>query len=169
MTVEYRQKILNWLMSIGIVLLVTALYAVILWFWTIPEQTGYGSNDLIYVAGPLAETFTIYVVLAPIFLFWHLFDFIERSVPQLGRAHHLTTYRTFISVMIVSIMMLLLMALGIWEYNSCDELDDAFFFQCIVRPSLWLMVPWLATMVLGLLLSLVKAAYAIRSVVTKAP
>jgi hypothetical protein len=69
--------------------------------------------------------------------------------------------------MTVAIVLFVLMDLSFWQYNSCDQLPQAHFFQCFVGPSWWLMTPWLAAMVLALALCVAKSIFSIRSLFKK--
>ena len=165
MTCPLRQKLLNWLCSIGLVLLTTILAIVIQWFEIAPlllSEDAMGNSEAVW---RLAEPLLVYVLLTPVFLFWHFFDLIERQIDDAVPQAKFALYRSFLMVMIFGIVLLTMMSLGIWQYNSCDELDGALFHQCYIQSSFWLMGPWLAAMACAIFLCLFKAVYSIRSLI----
>ncbi len=137
------------------------------WFWAISQRAQQAPTDVVYTVVPLIEGLSNYFLLAPMFLFWHFFDFIEKSAPKSLLANRLTRYRAIFWLMLPSIVLLLLMAFKVWQYNSCDELPKALFHQCVISPSLWLLVPWMILMGLAFLACISKAGYAIASHVKK--
>lgn len=169
MSDAYRQKLLNWFCSMLLALLVAALSASIVWFYKVPKSTAiYGHPDLTAIAGLIGESLMIYPIYFLPMAIWHFFDFIERQEPAPLSRHRLTRWRTFLSTLIATTVFWLGMAMELWQYNSCDNLDGAFYFQCLVGPSPWLFWPWLLGMGVALLLCIAKAVFSIRSQFQKA-
>ncbi|MEL7197383.1 MAG: hypothetical protein AAGL10_03625 [Pseudomonadota bacterium] len=169
MTDAFRQKLLNWFTSMAILLLASAIHPLHFWFFRLQDSHQFGwSDDLVRIAGPFGETLLFYPLMLPIFLIWHLSDFIQNGLPSSRKELMLTRYSSFLLVMVASMVPFTLMVMGLWQYNSCDELPDAFFHQCILEPSWWLMTPWLATIFLALVLCITKGAISVRSLLKKA-
>ena len=94
-------------------------------------------------------------------MFWHFFDFVENVTLKSAWGKKATSYAAIFGMMTVNLTLFVLMGFGLWQYNSCDQLEGVYFFQCYVRPSLWLMIPWLATLALAVLLCIIKAGFTI--------
>ena len=169
MTDAYRQKLLNWLCTIGLVLIATVLMPLRYWFFDLPELQSRILNplELSSIAGPFAESFLYYVLVAPIALLWHLGHFIETRPPRYRFIEFASRYALFVSLIATSIALHLLMLLRVWEYDSCDELPDALFWECMVYPSPVLTILWIAAMVLALALGVFKIGYSVWSLLRK--
>ena len=169
MTEAYRSKLLNWFCSVALLLTASALTPLFYWFIDLPKWMEISlSVDLATIVGQFSDSLLLYPLLFPIFLIWHLFDFIQRGLPERLWSTRLTSYGSFLSAMTLAIILFLLMDLGLFQYNSCDQLEGALFHQCYVRPSLWLMFPWLAALGLAIVLCIAKAGFSIRSLFKKA-
>ncbi|MXO95828.1 hypothetical protein GRI34_05255 [Erythrobacter aquimaris] len=157
---------LNWFCSVGLVLLITALSATISWFKTLPEKVAEGSFDPWFASGLMGETILTFVFYLPIILSWHLFDFVEKKSSDRRFLKTLNRYPTLLLTMSASAFIYLAMGLGVGRYNSCDELNGAYFHSCYVGPAMWIMLPWLIVTGLAFLLSILKAAMSISSHIT---
>ena len=166
MTNAYRRKLLLWFGSVGLLLLTTVLSMLHYWFDRVADSFG-RSDDFEFIAGPLGENLVLYILVFPIVGFWHALDFLQRGSPKSPVALQLSAYSTFLAVIAVALFLYLLMAAGVLAYNSCEELDGAFYFQCIVRPSLFLLIPFLIALGIVLGLCIAKAIIAIKSRVTR--
>ncbi|MEH6662377.1 MAG: hypothetical protein V7679_12080 [Parasphingorhabdus sp.] len=170
MSEGFHQKLLNWFCSVTLSLFAASLPPLFFWLIDLPDLAERGILiNLADIAGPFGETFLFYAVLLPLFLFWHLFDFAQRGMPEISLVAKLTKYRTFLWLMIAVILLFLLMDLGFLNYNSCDQLDGVFYHECIVRPSLWLMIPWIIAIGIAAILCLIKAIVSTRSIFKKNP
>ena len=97
----------------------------------------------------------------------HLGDFIETRPPRYRFIEFASRYALFVSLIATSIALHLLMLLRVWEYDSCDELPDALFWECMVYPSPVLTILWIAAMVLALALGVFKIGYSVWSLLRK--
>ena len=167
MTDAFHQKLLNWICSVGLVLLATVLSMAIGWFKTVPEQMLEASFDTYYILWIVGESLLVYAFYFPVFLTWHFFDFIDGESSPTSPFSRATGYKTIFLTMLVSACLFLAMGLGVGRYNSCDGLDGALFHSCYVGHSLWIMLPWVFTILFALILSIIKAAYSIRFLVKK--
>lgn len=165
----FRQKLLNWLCSIGIVMLATVVPFVHYWLVKLPDYQSRIVGE-INLAGHflmLSEQLIFFVLYAPLIVGWHLADFIERRAPLnewLGRS---LDYPSLFWLLSLASLLYVLMSVGFLEYNSCDALPLAMYHSCIVQPSLVLMIPWVIATILALLLCIVKAVWSVWSLIKK--
>ncbi|CAN0588284.1 unnamed protein product, partial [Ectocarpus sp. 12 AP-2014] len=154
----FHQKLLNWFCSVTLSLFAASLPPLFFWLIDLPDLAERGILiNLTDIAGPFGESFLLYTVLLPLFLFWHLFDFAQRGMPETALIAKLTKYRIFLWPMIIIISLYLLMDLDFLRYNSCDQLNDVLYHECIVMPSLWLIIPWIIAIGIAAILCLMKA------------
>lgn len=170
MSEAYRQKLLNWFCSMALLVLTTTLATSIAWFRHFPESIrGPGNIDIYWIASAISDNLLTYAIYFVPMVFWHLFDFIERSEPASLWTRSVASYRPLILLLFATMVLWLAVVAGLWEYNSCDELQGALHYACYVELSDWLFVPWMIGMGLALLLCIAKAVISIRSRLTKAP
>lgn len=168
MSEGFHQKLLNWFCSVTLSLFAASLPPLFFWLIDLPDLAERGILiNLTDIAGPFGESFLLYTVLLPLFLFWHLFDFAQRGMPETALIAKLTKYRIFLWPMIIIISLYLLMDLDFLRYNSCDQLNDVLYHECIVMPSLWLMIPWIIAIGIAAILCLMKAIASIHSIFKK--
>lgn len=125
----------------------------ITWFIGIPEQRESGISETLFPAvAALGEALMLYALLIPVALLWHFLDFVQANLPRSSLGKFLGSFQAFLSVMILLIVFWLLAGTGYFTYNSCDQLENAYFFQCSITVSRWIMVPiWCAIFSLVLL------------------
>lgn len=170
MTEAYRHKLLHWFISMLTILTACTLNALIFWFRKIPNVViGPDFYDVSQIAGLASKTLFFYPIYFVIFSFWHFFDFWERSPEKTGFVRRTVGYCYFFCLLALTMLLHLLMETGIFSYNSCDELEGAFYLECLVGPPLWLLLPWIGGVGLALILTIANGVYAIKSHLTKAP
>ena len=155
---QYRQKLINWLSTISLITLVSIIPAVYFWISQLPviqNELGWSNYTQLIL---IAESIITYAIYSPIFLTWHFFDFIEPHISNPSYARRFLKYRSFCLILAPSLVLILLMNLHIWSYNSCDANNEILYFKCIVGPSRWLLYPWLALMLLMILVAILKVA-----------
>ena len=79
MSAEYRQKLLNWLTSMMVLMLVQSAALAWTWVWLLRAQSqntfgGWLPYTMAYRMGAVLEIFIVGFVLAA---FWHFFDFLR--------------------------------------------------------------------------------------------
>jgi len=100
MSAEYRQKLLNWLTSMMVLMLVQSAALAWTWVWLLRAQSqntfgGWLPYTMAYRMGAVLEIFIVGFVLAA---FWHFFDFLQRGDPRDMSFPRLSRYRTICQV-----------------------------------------------------------------------
>lgn len=165
MTEVYRQKLLNWLASMGVLVLFTNLSMAAFWFFNRPAGRirTYDANDettvpdgwnIIDWAGPMGEI--LFSVFSTGFLFcaiWHLFDVVQRRPAQTYPASLVSSYSPFILTLAFLGLLTALTASGRFTYTACARNADGeimFGFDgCGQYLAPWIEWPaWIAMLVL---------------------
>ncbi len=185
MTDAYRQKLLDWLTSMGMLILFTNLFMAAYWFFDRPDvrvrtydMDGIASAPLdwsiIDWAGPMGELLALYVPGFMVLALWHLFDLVQMRPAREYPATLFASYAPLILLFTILGMLLVLMASGEFLHTVCaknpDGSDMIFGFDtCQTLISPWLTWPAWIAMLLLVALTLGKGAIAIKSRFTKAP
>jgi hypothetical protein len=160
----YRQKLLNWFCSMGLVLLAMIVSVTHGWFFELPDRVfSRDTFDIVDIVIVFGEPLILYPFFAAPLMIWHFFDFVEQAPPKSSWGKKATQYKAFFGVMTVNLALFVLMEIGLWKYNSCDDFKGVYFSSCYSGPSSWLEIPWFATLGVALLLCIVKAGFSIRS------
>ncbi len=160
MNQEFRQKLLNWLCTILVVLAGTSLALLITWFITIPNVLYRDfDGDAYGLTVPLIEAFLLYPLLLVPSMLWHFLDFLEKHRPLHPYGRHICGYPAFLTALSLLITLFLLASTGYFTHNSCDDLNGALFYECFITISQWIMIP-LFLALLGLLIICVTKIFA---------
>ncbi|MEM9500438.1 MAG: hypothetical protein AAF941_01205 [Pseudomonadota bacterium] len=167
MTEVFRQKLLDWFVSV--LLLLTAISAMLLIFWflraPLAEDSPYMTRGA-WVAVMAAEVIVFYAVFFPSILIWHLFDFAERARNrQPGRlARFIASHKLLVVTMGLSQIGAILSLTGRFHWNSCDDLPPGVLpHSCQVRVEPWIMALIFIPLLFSIILCMGKAAIMIRS------
>ena len=103
MTDAYRQKLLNWITSMMVLLLVQSAALTWTWIWLLRAHANDTFGDgiaytMAYRMGAVLEIFMVGFALAA---FWHFFDFLQRGDPQDTPYPRLSRYRTICKVSLI--------------------------------------------------------------------
>ncbi|GEM_PF-1580142 len=182
MTEAYRQKLLNWLTSMGVLILVTNLCLASYWFFNRPvgwirtydldgNRIGPEGWSLIDWAGPMSGNLGVFVVGFLVFAAWHLLDLIQRRPASEYPATLMSGYNGFVSTVMFHGLMQAFRVSGRFEFTECARNADGeivFGFDgCRTY-----IVPWLEwatgiAMLLLVVLVIGKGIIAIRSLFQK--
>ena len=139
---EYRQKLLNWFSTVLLIWAGTVLSLLITLFVTVPELRTNGlEGDAL--AAVFAEALIMYALFVIPTLFWHLLDFSQKHAPLNLWGRRICSYPAFLAVLSLVTSLWLLAGTGYFTHNSCDDLDGAYFHECYITISLWIMIPLL--------------------------
>lgn len=173
MTEAYRQKLLNWYLSMLMLALasVSSLSGFLL-IGRLNPQVENDTNDpfvLPAIAGGTLIVFATYFV--PV-ASWHLFDFIQKGTPANRTLGILAGYRAFGTILVLGSFGLAAITSQILTMPKCPPLevgDGAFgFVGCDSGPPDWLLASSYILLLFALILCMGKAVIAIRSRLKKA-
>jgi hypothetical protein len=172
MTDAHRRKLLNWLTSMGMLILITNLCVAAYWFlnWPTGRIRPYNSSipdgwDLIDWAGPLAEILAFFVPGFVICALWHGLDLIQRRPAEDEPARLFSRYPPFIFVLTTLGILVALRMTGEFHYTDCAMFA---FDGCGTYVSPWLQWPTGMAMLLLVAFSIGKGIVAIQSRFKKA-
>ena len=175
MTDAYRQKLLDWLTSVLVVSLVTALCLVAVWFVVRPwELAGWRDEPPTMLhfweyAGLIAESLVIFAILLVPTMIWHLFDIIQRGTPQGAFAARLSSVRTWWIVMSLLGGTIVLDASRLFSYTASCYGSFVFLSQGCYYTKGVLTIPMTILLLFIPILCMGKVVISIRSLIKKAP
>lgn len=185
MTDDFRQKLVNWLSSMGTLVLFTNLCMASYWFFNRPQVRirTYDFDgraavpdewNIVDWAGPMGEIlFTVFATGLLLCALWHVFDLIQRRHASDYPATLLSSYLPFISTLALLGLLTALTVSGRFTYTACARNEDGqimFGFDgCGTYLVPWIEWPAWIAMLLLVALMLGKGIIAIRSLFTKAP
>ena len=142
MSLEFRQKLLNWFCTVMVVLGGTSVALLVTWSNTAPYVLDSSlEGDAYRLTAPLAEAFLLYPILVAPSMFWHLLDFLQENAPLHAGGRIICGYPAFLATLTLLTSLWLLASTGYFTHNSCDDLDGALFHQCFITISRWIMIP----------------------------
>ena len=162
MTDAFRQKLLNFLCSMLVVLLLISGSALVAWFVAAPRMLAQPYGGAYLTAWMMGEAFIVYAALAPPSLIWHLSNFLWSGKAKPGWAGWLFAYPVFLAALGITGFAWILASSGSFTYQDCPDLDGAFFYSCPIVISPWVMIPLYLGLVSLLILCVVQASMAIR-------
>jgi uncharacterized membrane protein YfhO len=135
MTDSQRQKLLNWLTSMLVLMLLTVLGLVHDWFVIIPERLRWSQSVSDHVI-VLANGLSVYMLLfIPVFL-WHVSDFVQSSTSENQLVRAFASFRLFLASVILTCLASILMVSpwlndlfcpvvelppGVFEFDGCGS------------------------------------------------
>ncbi|NRD88465.1 hypothetical protein C8024_01805 [Sphingopyxis sp. BSNA05] len=170
MTSEYRQKLLNWLTSMAILMAVTVFSLAAKWFLGLWMMTSVNTTDKFAdIAGPMGEAFLAYPIFFLPLLVWHSFDFIQEQKPNSRWAANLSSYPPLLASIAISGIAFILISSGEFTVMHCPEpMGPEFGFQhCFHGPATWLNFLFYMPLLISFLLCISKAIFSIRTYLKK--
>lgn len=153
MTSEFRHKLLRWLVSMGVLILITNLSLIAYWFFNELnlQQRPLGNyrppvRDIVNYAGPIGEVLMIFVFGFLPCAWWHGFDFVTRHRPGMAKPHPLLRYPVFLCGLTLLGLSFISMVSGHFMYTEClrtAEGEIAFGFdtcQAYHRAWVWVLL-----------------------------
>jgi hypothetical protein len=167
----YRQKLLNWLLSMLVLLLMATggISALLLAGRFNPVVERNLSGPLMLPAMAAENLFGFMLYFVPVAI-WHLADLPQRRVPESGTLAILTSYRPFGGILLLGTTAFALSTSQILTTPNCPELEpETFgFIDCTFGPPRWLWFAMLIPLLFVYILSMGKAVLTIRSRFKKA-
>ena len=167
MTDAFRQKLLNWFISILLLLAATAAMLLVHWFVRAPlvEESPYISRGAL-IAVTAGEILILYAVLFFPILIWHLLDFAERSNALRSSPLEMVFVNHTVLVVTMGISQItgVLIATGMAEWNSCDDLPDMVYpHSCRLSLEWWALILFFGPLLFSFILCIGRAVITIRS------
>lgn len=176
MTDGYRQKLLDWLTSMLLLILLTVLSLASYWFLDEPDVIvrpygwdGVWKPELVDYAGPMGDTLSIFHSGFYPLAIWHLFDLLQRADPQAKWARILASSASLHTVLAVLCVLLPLLTSGYFTYVEPCGGGFVFLSQDCSYIKGVLSIPLIILLLFLLILCMGKAAISIRSLIKKAP
>ncbi len=163
----FRQKLLNWFISILLLLSAASVMFLISWFARAPSvtETPYMTRGA-EIAVSFGGVTVIFAILFFPVVIWHLLDFTERlNDGQQGRiVRFFSSHTVLVLTMGISQIAGILIATGIADWNSCDDLPPGSFpYSCQIGLEWWANLLFFGPLLFAFILCIGKAAITIRS------
>lgn len=163
----FRQKLLNWFISILMLLSTVSVMLLISWFVRAPSvaETPYMTRGA-EIAAMFSGVIAIFAILFFPIIVWHLLDFTERlNDGHQGRlVEFFSSHFVLLLTMGVSQIAGILIATGIADWNSCDDLPAGSFpYSCQIGLEWWANLLFFGPLLFSFILCIGKAAITIRS------
>jgi hypothetical protein len=119
-TEAYRQKLLNWLTSMLMLLLISIIPLEYFWFFELPRITYFYIDDIRAILEP---SLTWYVVIFVPLFFWHLGDFTRNSGFSSAFARLVSGYKLLAALLVALGLFVVLQTSTFLNDFGCPEVD----------------------------------------------
>lgn len=169
-----RQKLLNWLTSMVLVLAFTASSIALSWFVAAPSgMYGFRPVDIYGAAISLHASFLIYPFLFLPVAIWHLADGLQYSSPEAPSVSRLSGYPIFAIALSAAGVFAATMFSGVTMREVClpppADPNRFMFDGCALRPSLWIEYPAGALFFILIAICVVKTVVSLKTRFMSAP
>lgn len=135
---SHRNKLLQWLISNGMAMIIVAGCEFVTWFVALPSMARRGhSLDVFSVAGYLGTNLEVYPMMFFPILAWHLIDLFDGRRRSSSINKIVSSYRCFflmLSVFGASVIVLQTR----YFHAKCDTIRNKWAFSCVESPPPWL-------------------------------